>query len=540
MSADQVQERLIGRLRANLRVAGITISDEDRQGMIDRGFLGNVVAFERIIEGVPCDLVPDYLKAWGEEPTPEPAPLSGAAPAPRSGRAPGHPTITDVAPKIRSRQISPVELTEHALARIADRDPILNTFQVLLAEEAMEAARRAEREIAAGEYCGPLHGIPVAAKDLLAVRGTITTAGSKILADWRTAFDAAAIERLRAAGAVIIGKTRMSEFAYSPASNNAHYGPTHNPWNLDHDTGGSSSGSAAAVADGLVFGALGSDTGGSIRMPAGLCGIVGIKPTFGRVSLHGAVMLSWSLDHLGPLTRSVADAASMLEILAGGDPRDPRARDVPVPSYSAALGHGVEGLRVGVLRDDGSDSPLGTEEALSAWHGGLAALERNGATLVEVDLPEMRELRVINSAIIAMEAVAYHQPALRARLDDFGEFMRRRILSAYAYGPAAFVQAHQARLAIRRACDAIFERVDLLSTPTLPYGAPLLGDPSKNTTFTGPFNTLGWPAITVPVGLTADRLPLGLQLAGRPWDEATVFRAAAVVETDGPWPGGTP
>nr|PZN60011.1 MAG: Asp-tRNA(Asn)/Glu-tRNA(Gln) amidotransferase GatCAB subunit A [Sphaerobacter thermophilus] len=541
---EQVLEKIVERVRTNVRAAGIPITDDDIQGMIDKGFLANVVAFEAIAAQTPTDLIPDYLKGWGEDGAPPAptaaAPAGSAERAPATEREPGYETLTEVAARLRTGEVSPVELTQQALDRIAERDGELNSFQLVLADEALAAAREAEREIAAGNWRGPLHGVPVAVKDLLAMKGTVTTAGSKILADWVTDFDAAAVERLREAGAVIVGKTRMSEFAYSPGSNNAHYGPTPNPWNREHDSAGSSSGSGAAVADGMVYGALGSDTGGSIRMPAGVCGIVGLKPTFGRVSLYGAVTLSWSLDHLGPMTRSVRDAAAMLQILAGHDPRDLRARAVPVPDYSAQLDAGVAGLRIGVLREDGSGMPLGTDEALAAWRAGLAALERNGAELVEIDIPEMQALRVLNSAIIAMEAATYHEPNLRERLDDFGDFMRHRVLSAYGYGPLALVKAQQARAALRRRLDAIFERVDLLSTPTLPYGAPRLGDPSRNTVFTSPFNALGWPAITVPVGRTAERLPLGLQLAGRPWDEVTVLRAAAVIEADGPWPGGKP
>jgi aspartyl-tRNA(Asn)/glutamyl-tRNA(Gln) amidotransferase subunit A len=280
-----------------------------------------------------------------------------------------------------------------------------------------------------------------------------------------------------------------------------------------------------------VFGALGSDTGGSIRIPASLCGIVGLKPTFGRVSLHGAVTLSWSLDHLGPLTRSVADAAIMLEALAGEDPRDPRTRSGPAP-VPDDLDAGVQGLRIGVLGDDGSGGPLAPAEVLAAWRAGLAALERNGAELVELDLPEMQALRTLYRVILAQEAAAYHEPFLRARLNEYGEFPRQRLLASYAYGPNAFVRAEQGRIAVRRRFDAIFERVDLLSTPTMPSGAPPLGVPAA-TTFTGPFNGLGWPAVTVPVGLTADGLPLGLQLAGKPWDESTVLRAARAVEVAG-------
>ncbi len=539
-------DRIIQRLRTNLQAAGIRITQADLDGMIARGFLAVPIAFEDIAQHADVDLVPDYLKGWGETAGP-PTPAAHEMPSPRPTPHPSPPgtpryglTLAEVAGLIERREVSPVELTEEVLERIARRDPALNAFQVVTAEEALAAARRAEREIAEGAYRGPLHGVPLAVKDLLAMAGTTTTAGSKILAHRITDFNADAVERLLAAGAVIVGKTRLSEFAYCPASTNAHYGPTRNPWNLERDTGGSSSGSGAAVADGLAYGALGSDTGGSIRMPAALCGIVGLKPTFGRVSLFGAVPLSWSLDHLGPMTRSVLDAALMLEVLAGYDPRDTRTRPVPAADYAAALGESVRGLRVGALRDDGSDERLTTPEQEAAWRAGLAALERAGAEIVEVDLPEFHALRTLNSAIIAMEAAAYHEPNLRERLDDYGDYMRHRILAAYAYGPSAFVRANQARAAIRRRFDALFERVDLLSTPTMPYGAPPLDDPARNTWFTAPFNTLGWPAVTVPVGRTGDGLPLGMQIAGRPWDEARVLRAAAVVEAAGLWPGGLP
>ncbi len=544
MSWTPDQGPIIDRLRANLKAAGIQVSDADLQGIVDKGFLNTVITSEKIFNRTPVDLLPDYLKAWGEE-NRVPASPFDAAPGdsvakPRPKREPGHPTISDVSRPIEQGELSPVELTEQALARIAERDSLFNAFQTVLSESALATARAAEKEIAAGRYRGPLHGVPIAAKDLFAMKGTITTAGSKILADWATDFDAAVVERLKAAGAVIVGKTRMSEFAYSPASNNAHYGPTRNPWNRDHDTGGSSSGSGAAVADGLVFGALGSDTGGSIRMPAALCGIVGLKPTFGRNSLYGAVTLSWSLDHVGPMTRSVRDAAIMQQVLAGHDERDIRTRNVPVPDHIAALGRGVKGLKIGVLRDDGSTEPLATDEVLSAWRAGLDALAAAGAELIELDLPELHDLRSLNSCIIAMEATAYHQPMLQKRAQDFGEFPRQRLISSYAYSSNALTRGSQARGQIRSRMNNIFRQVDLLSTPTMPYGAPLLEEQPRNTWFTGIFNSLGWPAITVPIGLGEGRLPLAMQIIGRPWDEETVFRAAAVVEADGPWPGGKP
>lgn len=544
MTVETGQDAIVARLRANLAAAGIKITDDDIDGMVDKGFLRAVLAYENVLERTPVDVIPDYLAAWGRTSTDHgqttPSNGMGGLRAEHREDRVGYPSLAETAARVATREVSPVELTQAALERIAERDPLLNAFQVVLPDSALEAARAAEREILAGDYRGPLHGIPLAVKDLFAMTGTRTTAGSKVFADLETDFDAAVVERIRAAGSVIVGKTRMSEFAYSPGSNNAHYGWTHNPWNLDHDTGGSSSGSGAAVADGLVFGALGSDTGGSIRMPAALCGIVGHKPTFGLCSLYGAATLSWSLDHPGPMTRTVEDTAIMLNVLAGYDPRDPRTRQGPVDDYRAGLDAGVAGLRIGVLGEDGTNHQLATDEAMAAWQGGLDALAANGAELIQIDIPEMHDLRALNGGLIAMEAAAFHQPMLAQRLDDFGEFMRHRILAAYAYGPLSFVRGQQARAVIRRRLDPIFEQVDLLSTPMMPYSAPLLGDPGRNTWFSGPFNTLGWPAISVPVGLGEGRLPLALQLIGRPWDDATVLRAAAVVEAEGPWPGGTP
>jgi aspartyl-tRNA(Asn)/glutamyl-tRNA(Gln) amidotransferase subunit A len=235
------------------------------------------------------------------------------------------------------------------------------------------------------------------------------------------------------------------------------------------------------------------------------------------------------------MARTVTDAALLLDVLEGPDRRDPRTRQVLLPVV-ANLEAGVKGLRVGVVRNDGSGRDLGTPETVAAWRKGLATLAAAGAELVEIDLPTLEDLRVLNSAILALEAATFHEPMLRRRLDDYGEFMRHRILAGYGFAPDAFVRAQQIRAIVRRHCRALFDRVDLLSTPTMPYGAPTLGTPAS-TAFTAPFNVLGWPAITLPVGLTADGLPLGLQLAGRPWDEATILRAARVVETGIAWPG---
>ena len=519
--------QMLDRLRMNLHAAGIPATDTDFENFIESGSLAFYEIFEHAVSLLSDETLPDYLAAWTPPEAQGSAEMHESAPTLQPSGADS--TIAEVAPLLRSRQLSPVELTEQALQRVAQDDPAINAFQLVLDEQARAAARQAEAEIAAGEYRGPLHGVPVAIKDLLAMRGTVTTAGSRVLGERVTQYDSAAVERLTAAGAIIVGKTRLSEFAYWPGSTNPHYGFTHNPWQLDHDTGGSSSGSAAAVADGMVFAALGSDTGCSIRIPAAFCGIVGLKPTFGRASLYGCDPLSWSLDHLGPLTRSVEDAALLLAVLAGYDERDPRTRrnsDFALPSNLHA---GVQGLRIGVLREDGTGKPLANDETLAGWRTALDALESQGATLVEIDLPEMDLMRSISGALLAMEAATLHAPMLAAHYDLYGSFARGRLVRAFMYGPRDFTRAQQARQTIRRRWDAIFTQVDLLSLPAHPDAAPKLGEPAS-TALMNSFNATGWPAITVPCGVNGAGLPLSIQLVGRPWDEATVLRAAQAVE----------
>jgi Asp-tRNA(Asn)/Glu-tRNA(Gln) amidotransferase A subunit family amidase len=533
---------LMQRVRINLAQAGIPAPDEDLDEMRDRGVLNEIEGFEEYARTVPADTVPGFLASWGEDVQIEAGVPGGSgrdvAPgtffsAPEGDSDPTgtrYASIVDVAGMLKRRDISSVELTHQAIERISDRDPMLNAFQSVLSEHALKAARKADQELEAGIELGPLHGVPIAAKDLLAMRGTITTAGSLIHAGRRTNYDADVIERLEAAGAIIVGKTRMSEFAFSPGSNNEHYGPTRNPWNLEHDTGGSSSGSAAAVADGLVYGALGSDTGGSIRIPAALCGIVGFKPTFGRISLYGADSLAWTLDHHGPLTRTVVDAALMMNVLAGYDPRDSRTRRVPVPDYTAGLHDSVRGLRIGVLTNDGSLGALATDEAVESWHRSLRMLRDQGAELVDVSLPEMQPLRLTNGAIVRNEAAAFHEATLVTHFEQYSRFMRQRVMSAYAASPVAYMRTSQARAVLRRACQRIWKEIDILCTPAMPYEAPALGDPGRNTTFSGPFNTLGWPAAVVPISLSGKRLPLSTQLIGKPWDDALVLRVASAME----------
>ncbi|MGQ9925509.1 MAG: amidase [Chloroflexaceae bacterium] len=517
----------IDRLRANLRALGIPATDADLAGIEARGFLKRLADFERIVAGVPADTLPDYLDA-GSLPVPDeaaaPLPAAATAPAPLPAA-----TLLGGAAAIRAGDATPTALVEAALARIAALDGPLNVFQLVMAEQALADARRAEAELAAGQDRGLLHGLPVAVKDLLDVAGLPTTAGSTILAHSVAASDATAVSRLRAAGAIFVGKTRLSEFAYSPGSNNAHYGDTANPFDPLRDSGGSSSGSAVAVATGMALAALGTDTGCSIRIPAAFCGLVGLKPTWGRTSLAGAVPLSWSLDHLGPLTRSVADAAALLAILAGPDPRDGRTLRHAPPFAYEELAAEARGLRVGLVGEDGSGKPLAEEEQLAAARRGAEMLATAGAEVVELNVPELDRLRVLGTAILGIEASAFHLPWLQTRLDAYGEFPRQRLLANFAYTPGDLIRAQQGRAVLRRAIGERLAGLDLLVLPIHPGPIPARGVPASHG-LAIPFNCLGWPALSMPAGRGSDGLPLAVQLVARPWQEATLLRAAMVVE----------
>ncbi|PDW02456.1 amidase [Candidatus Viridilinea mediisalina] len=514
---------LADRLCANLRPLGITISDEDVAGIEALGFLSRLADFERITATMPHAMPPDYLDA---------ASLPVAPPETTATVWPSDPpadTLLGVAAQLHAGALSPIELTEAALQRLANLDPQLNAFQLVLAEQALADARRATAELAAGQQRGPLHGVPVAVKDLFDMTGLPTTAGSPMCADNIAHDDATLVARLREAGAVIIGKTRLSEFAYSPGSNNPHYGPVANPYDQTRDAGGSSSGSAAAVATGIAYTALGTDTGCSIRIPAAFCGIVGLKATWGRTSLAGAVPLAWSLDHGGALVRSVADAALMLALLAGPDQRDGRTLRAVPPFMPGELAGGVRGLRVGLLNDDGSGKPMADAAQLGAARQAAAALASAGAEVLELPMPQLDSLRVIGAAIAGLEAAAFHQPWMQTRLHDYGPFMRQRLLAACAYGPGAFIRAQQARAALRRDAATIFAQVDILIGPIHPGPVPALGVPANNG-LAIPINCLGWPALTLPVDLGSDGMPLAAHLIAAPWHEALLLRAAYVVE----------
>ncbi len=453
--------------------------------------------------------------------------------------------IAELAPRIAAGEVSPLALTEATLARIEAQNEALNAFMTVTVAQALEAARAAEAEIARGQVRGPLHGVPLAVKDLFATNGVRTTGGSKLLDDWVPEHDAAAVERLETAGAVLLGKTGMHELAYGTTSNNAHYGPVRNPWDPACHPGGSSGGSAAAVAAGLAFGALGSDTGCSIRQPAACCGIVGLKPTFGRVSKFGALPLSWSMDHVGPMTRSVADAALMLQVLAGPDPRDPNCVDRAVPDYSKALTGDIGGTRIALARGfffaDCDPEVAAAVEAAADALGGL------GARVEDVELPEMETAYLVGGVTIACEAAAYHAKSLRERPEAFSEELRASLELGGFYSAVDYLQAQRLRRGITETILHAMAPFDAVLTPTSPVPATPLDDTPpghgalrhRNTI---PFNLTGLPAISLPCGVTRAGLPIGLQIAGRAFDEAGVLRIARAYEAATEWrarhPGG--
>ena len=446
-------------------------------------------------------------------------------------------TLHELSGRIQSKDVSPVEVAEAILERIERLNPQLNAYITVMADQALADARAAEGEIAAGRYRGPLHGVPIGVKDLCATKGVRTTAGSKILAGWVPDEDATVIRKLREAGAIIVGKTHMHEYAFGATGLNPHYGPARNPWDPERITGGSSSGSGAAVAAGLCFAALGSDTGGSVRIPASLCGIVGLKATYGRVSLEGIVPLAWSFDHIGPMARTVRDCALVLAAIAGLDPNDPTTADAPVEDWAAALDGGLAGLRIGVPTAYAYEA---TEpDVVAVVHDAIATLERLGAEVKQIELPVLEEYGVNLGLALVSEAAAYHQANMRQRPQDFGDDVRMRIQLGLDQKAADYVRATRARDEARRSADeTLFSEVDLLAMPTtlrtaVPIDSVAKDDPTLGLTrLTGPFDLTGQPAISVPCGYTEQGLPVGLQLAGRRFDERTVLRAAHAFETE--------
>jgi aspartyl-tRNA(Asn)/glutamyl-tRNA(Gln) amidotransferase subunit A len=454
-------------------------------------------------------------------------------------------TLVELARAIAARQVSPVEVVRAHLERIRRLDPHFKCFLGVFEDAALEAARAAERAVMEGQPLGPLHGVPVAVKDLFAVRGTPTTAGSRFLTQ-PAVQDCTVVARLRAAGAILLGKLNLHEFAYGPEGTNPHYGTPWNPWDAETQRmpGGSSSGSGVAVAVGLTPMALGSDTGGSIRIPAACCGTVGLKPTYGRVSRVGVVPLSWSLDHVGPLTRRVADAAVVLGAIAGHDRADPSSSRLPVVDYLATLTESVRGLRIGLCRDFVNQADPEVQDALEA---AARVFQEHGCTVNDVTLPSAPYSLGASNAITGPEALAYHRPLLQRHAAEYAPDARRRILVGGFLTGADYVQGQKARQLIRTEVNCILRRVDGLLAPTLPVAAPAvtatevkLRDRLETvrlalTMFTRPFNLSGHPVVCIPCGFSRQGLPFSLQLVGRPFDETTVLRLARAYESATVW-----
>jgi aspartyl-tRNA(Asn)/glutamyl-tRNA(Gln) amidotransferase subunit A len=439
--------------------------------------------------------------------------------------------LCSVADRIRTGEVSAVEVTQAAIRRAEQLQPVLNAFIRLEAEEALDAAREIDRRIDNGETIGALAGVPLAHKDMYYRAGKITTCGSKIRANFVADRTSSALARLEGAGAIYLGGLNMSEFAVGPIGNNVHYGDCHNPWNPKHAPGGSSSGSGASVAARIVYGALGSDTGGSIRIPSAMSGVVGLKPTQNRVSRYGLMPLSFSFDCSGPLTRTVRDAARIMDIIAGHDPQDPTSSRRPVDPCEAACGAPVAGLRIGLPTSYFYDDlDPGVSAAVETAQQTFTAA---GAELVPVDVPNHDQINLIWAAALSAEAAAIHRKWLRERPDDYGPMVRRRIEFGLYQPATRYLEALTLREKyLREYCATAFATCDVLLTPTTPVPAPQLADVdvadgeqmpelvlrvSRNTR---PISYLGLPALSVPCGFTNDGLPVAFQLIGRPFNEA--------------------
>ena len=453
-------------------------------------------------------------------------------------------TIVELAPRLRRKEVSPVELTRACLDRIEKLNPALNAFITVTAESALVEARAAEIEIARGEWRGPLHGIPIALKDLIDTAGMRTTAASGLYQNRVPTEDAEVVKRLRWAGAVILGKNNLHEFAYGGSSLVSFFGDVHNPWNTGHIAGGSSGGSAAAVAAGLCYAAIGTDTAGSIREPAALCGCVGIKPTYGGVSTRGVIPLSWSLDHVGPLAATVGDAAAVLQAIAGYDPLDVCSAEVAVSDYVSGLHDATKTLRVGVplayFYDDLDDEVRSAVEQALVVIGTLVANVRE----IQIDVTTDRTVQ-------AAESFAYHAENIAKTPELYQPETLRRIRSGANISAADYIQRRRELDQERRRARDFFADVDLLVMPTMPIPAPAIADLKKNPDAlrpaelrllrnTRPFNVWGLPAISVPCGLTKSGLPIGLQIAGPHWREELVLRLAHAYERATEWHGRRP
>jgi len=448
-------------------------------------------------------------------------------------------SIAAMGQALRAGAVTAQQLARAALARIAARDPGLQAFLLVTEARALADARRADDELQAGRDRGPMHGIPYALKDIYDTAGIRTTCHSKLRVDHVPQSDSAVATKLTEAGGVLLGKLATHEFAIGGPSFDLPFPPARNPWNPEHITGGSSSGSATAIAARMVRMAMGSDTGGSIRGPAAWCGLVGIKPTYGRISRRGVFPLSWTLDHCGPLSRSVEDSAITLQVLAGRDPEDPASADVPVPDYCAGLTLGVGGLRIGVPRAFFATESAAIPEVIAGIDRIIALLREAGATVEDVALPDYALFAAAGRVIMMPEAFAIHQADLQRRLLDYGEISANRIVVGAAVTAADYINALRARRELTDAVNAVLRGYDALLTVSALNTAPRFDAPpdtlSASPMQTIPFNVTGHPAMSVPVGLAPNGLPISVQIVGRPFDEAMVFRIGSAIEHLSGW-----
>lgn len=454
-------------------------------------------------------------------------------------------TLAEQARLIRDRKVSPVEVVGSVLRQIERIDGRINAYITVMGETALSESRQAEAEIARGNYRGPLHGIPIALKDLFYTKGIRTTAGSKILRDFVPGEDATAVTRLREAGAVIVGKTNMHEFAFGPLNTNPHYGDVHNPWDLSRVTGGSSGGSAAAAATFMCSAALGSDTGGSIRIPASFCGLFGIKPTYGRVSRYGAIPCAWSLDNVGPLARTAKDGALVLAAIAGWDPRDPASSRKPVPDYATTLSQPVSGLKVAVLQEYMTD-PM-EPEVVAGVRTALEVLRQLGMRVEEISVPKVDSAIGASTAILYSEVASYHEENMRTRPEDFGPDVRARLEQGLMIAATDYVKAQRVRRMLIDRFQGLMRRYDAIVCPTEPATAPRLDQevvqydglveprPATATRHTRLFNLTSQPAASVPCGFASNGLPIGMQIATAPFAEATALRIAHAYQSSTDW-----
>jgi aspartyl-tRNA(Asn)/glutamyl-tRNA(Gln) amidotransferase subunit A len=449
-------------------------------------------------------------------------------------------SLTSIAKAIAEKQFSSREATQSCLGRIDQWQPRLNAFVVIEAEAALAAADAADAALAKGARRGVLHGVPLAHKDMYYDAGKVVTCGSKIRRDFVATTTSTALQRLKDAGTVRLGSLQMAEFAYGPTGHNAHFGPVHNPWHVDHITGGSSSGSGAAVAARLTFAALGSDTGGSVRMPAHFCGVTGLKTTVGRVSRAGAMPLSQSLDTVGPLAQSAQDCALLLGLMAGVDPNDPTALALPVPDYMAATQAPIKGLTVGVPASFYVDDL--DPEVARVLDETIAVLKREGASIVQVELPDQRQLASASQLVLAVEAAAFHKRWMIERPQDYGPQVLMRLQNGLAVPAITYLEAMRWRGQALAAHAAATANVDAVIAPVSPVPAPTIAESDvgnapdaeaviqRLTRFTRPVNYLGVPSLAIPSGFTRGGLPVGLQLIGRSFDEATLLQIGSAFQ----------